>query len=116
MAPRLLAASVAICWKDTPSVERSKMKPVSSVELSCHVRLICVEEEGAAVKLLGAAGTPFPPPPPPPLAVMVTLSKLAMQTVPSLWLVTASPISIDELDTLIVTLATCVQLFPSADR
>jgi hypothetical protein len=47
--------------KLTPSSERSMAKPVSFVELSCHLRLICDAETAVALILLGAAGGPEAP-------------------------------------------------------
>jgi hypothetical protein len=44
-----LTWSIASCVKVTPSVERSTLKPVSSEELSAHVRLICVFETAVAL-------------------------------------------------------------------
>ena len=102
--------------KLVPLVDRSKIKPVSIVELSCHVRLTRFEEVAAAINPEGAAGIPAPPPLSLPL-LMVTLSKLAMQTMPSLWLVTASPSESDDaLPIVTVAVPTCVQLTPSGDR
>ena len=49
-------ATVLICEKFTPSVDRSILKPVSVVELSCQLSMICVAESGDATRLVGAAG------------------------------------------------------------
>ena len=51
-----LAATVVICVKLTPSVERSILNCVSLVELSLQARLIWLAEAAVAVRLLGAAG------------------------------------------------------------
>ena len=106
--------------KVAPSVDRSSTKPVSLVELSIHPSLIEVEESGVAVRPLGAAGkvlVPPPLPPPPVPRLTVTLSKLAMQTMPSLWLVTARPSeSAEVLSISTIAVPTVVQFTPSADR
>ena len=52
------AAGVAICDHEPakPVGERSRMKPVSLLELSVQVRLICVLEIAVAAGSLGALG------------------------------------------------------------
>src|SRR5437016_2301080 len=93
-AVRVLAGYTPIRanWEGSlPLTERSRTKPVSFEELSCHVRLIRVEDAGVAVKPVGAAGKVLVPPPPPPPRAMDTLSKSARQIIPSLSLVTAKP-------------------------
>ena len=51
-----LAATLAICVKVTPSVERSIRKFVSLLELSVHASVILVALAAVAVRPDGAAG------------------------------------------------------------
>jgi hypothetical protein len=52
------APTVTICENDEPFVERWRLKPVSFVVLSVHLRLIWAREIAVAMRLEGAAGGP----------------------------------------------------------
>ena len=72
-----------------PPVERWTENPVCSVDVFVQESAICDDETAEALKLLGAVGGP---PVDGGVATTLTLSKVAVHNVPSLWLVTARPI------------------------